>query len=59
MRCLRRVGMGLSSAHGGHLTHGMKTTVSGRLYDIAPYEVDRVTSPIDMDEIARDRVHRG
>ncbi|HEY7935319.1 MAG TPA: serine hydroxymethyltransferase [Solirubrobacteraceae bacterium] len=45
--------MGLSLAHGGHLTHGMKTNVSGRLYDIAAYEVDRETSRIDMDEVAR------
>ncbi len=45
--------MGLSLAHGGHLTHGMKINVSGRLYDIAPYEVDRETSTIDMDEVAR------
>jgi glycine hydroxymethyltransferase len=45
--------MGLSLAHGGHLTHGMKINVSGRLYDIAPYEVDRETSRIDMDEVAR------
>jgi glycine hydroxymethyltransferase len=45
--------MGLSLAHGGHLTHGMKVNVSGRLYDIAPYEVDRETSLIDMDEVAR------
>ncbi len=45
--------MGLSLAHGGHLTHGMKINVSGRLYDIAPYEVDRESSLIDMDEVAR------
>jgi len=45
--------MGLSLAHGGHLTHGMKINVSGRLYDIAAYEVDRASSLIDMDEVAR------
>ena len=45
--------MGLSLAHGGHLTHGMKINVSGRLYDIAAYEVDRDSSLIDMDEVAR------
>ncbi len=45
--------MGLSLAHGGHLTHGMKINVSGRLYDIAPYEVDRDSSLVDMDEVAR------
>src|SRR3954467_9618252 len=31
--------LGLRLDHGGHLTHGMKINVSGRLYDIAPYEV--------------------
>ncbi|MGD0196689.1 MAG: serine hydroxymethyltransferase [Solirubrobacteraceae bacterium] len=45
--------MGLSLAHGGHLTHGMKINVSGKLYDIAAYEVDPQTSLIDMDEVAR------
>jgi glycine hydroxymethyltransferase len=45
--------MGLSLAHGGHLSHGMKINVSGRLYDIAAYEVDAQTSRIDMDEVAR------
>jgi glycine hydroxymethyltransferase len=45
--------MGLSLAHGGHLTHGMRINVSGRLYDIAAYEVDRHSSLIDMDEVAR------
>ncbi len=45
--------MGLSLAHGGHLTHGMRINVSGRLYDIAAYEVDRESSLIDMDEVAR------
>src|SRR3984957_6653579 len=42
--------MGLSLAHGGHLSHGMKINVSGRLYDIVAYHVDRDTSLIDMDE---------
>ncbi len=45
--------MGMSLAHGGHLSHGMKINVSGRLYDIAAYEVDRESSLIDMDEVAR------
>jgi len=44
--------MGLSLAHGGHLTHGMKKNVSGRLYNIVAYEVDRETSVIDMDAVA-------
>jgi glycine hydroxymethyltransferase len=45
--------MGLSLAHGGHLTHGMRLNVSGRLYEVAAYEVDRESSLIDMDEVAR------
>jgi glycine hydroxymethyltransferase len=45
--------MGLALAHGGHLTHGMKINVSGRLYDVAQYEVDRETSRIDMDAVER------
>ena len=50
--------MGLELAHGGHLTHGMKINLSGRLYDIAPYEVDRETSLIDMDEVRRIALER-
>jgi glycine hydroxymethyltransferase len=44
--------MGLELAHGGHLTHGMKINVSGRLYEIVAYGVDRETSLIDMDQVA-------
>jgi glycine hydroxymethyltransferase len=43
--------MGLELSHGGHLTHGMRINVSGRLYDIAPYHVSRETGRIDMDEV--------
>ena len=43
--------MGLELSHGGHLTHGMKINVSGRLYNIVAYHVDRETSVIDMDEV--------
>jgi glycine hydroxymethyltransferase len=43
----------MSLDHGGHLTHGKKVNVSGRLYDIAGYEVDRDSSRIDMDALAR------
>jgi glycine hydroxymethyltransferase len=45
--------MGLELAHGGHLTHGMKINFSGKLYDIAAYQVSRETSLIDMDEVER------
>jgi glycine hydroxymethyltransferase len=43
--------MGLELAHGGHLSHGMKINVSGRLYNIVAYHVDRETSLVDMDEV--------
>ena len=45
--------MGLALPHGGHLSHGMKLNVSGRLYDIAPYEVSPDTYLLDMDEVER------
>ena len=45
--------MGLALPHGGHLTHGMKINVSGKLYEIAAYEVSPDTYLIDMDEVAR------
>jgi glycine hydroxymethyltransferase len=45
--------LGLALPHGGHLSHGMKINVSGKLYDIAPYEVDKDTFLIDMDEVER------
>src|SRR6187397_3462259 len=45
--------MGLALAHGGHLSHGMKINVSGKLYRIVAYEVSRETNLIDMDELQR------
>jgi glycine hydroxymethyltransferase len=51
--------MGLELAHGGHLSHGMRVNASGRLYEIVPYHVDRETSLVDMEEVARlAREHR-
>ena len=43
--------MGLSLAHGGHLTHGMKLNFSGKLYDVAAYEVNPETMRLDMDKV--------
>ena len=45
--------LGLSLAHGGHLTHGMKLNFSGRLYQVVPYEVSREDFLIDMAEVER------
>lgn len=45
--------LGLDLAHGGHLTHGMKLNVSGRLYQFHHYGVTRDTHRIDFDQVAR------
>lgn len=43
--------LGLSLAHGGHLTHGMKLNFSGKLYKVAAYQVEEDTFRIDMDKL--------
>ncbi|RJU01770.1 serine hydroxymethyltransferase [Arthrobacter frigidicola] len=43
--------MGLSLAHGGHLTHGMKLNFSGKLYEVAAYGVEEDTHRLDMDRV--------
>ena len=43
--------MGLSLAHGGHLTHGMKLNFSGKLYEVAAYGIDPETMRVDMDQV--------
>jgi len=43
--------LGLSLAHGGHLTHGMKINFSGKLYDIAAYGVDEQSHRIQMEAV--------
>lgn len=45
--------MGLALDHGGHLSHGMKLNVSGKLYDVVPYHVSREDLRVDMDEVQR------
>jgi glycine hydroxymethyltransferase len=45
--------MGLALDHGGHLTHGMKLNVSGKLYEIVAYHVSRDDLRVDMEEVAR------
>jgi glycine hydroxymethyltransferase len=43
--------LGLSLAHGGHLTHGMKLNFSGKLYNVAAYQVEQDNFRIDMDKL--------
>jgi len=45
--------MGMALDHGGHLSHGMKLNVSGKLYEVVPYHVRREDLLVDMDEVAR------
>ncbi len=43
--------MGLSLAHGGHLTHGHPVNFSGMFFKVSAYEVDRATKMLDYDAI--------
>jgi glycine hydroxymethyltransferase len=45
--------LGMSLAHGGHLTHGAKVSFSGKLYNAVQYGVDTKTGLIDYDEVER------
>ncbi|MFC1979473.1 serine hydroxymethyltransferase, partial [Chloroflexota bacterium] len=45
--------LGMSLAHGGHLTHGNKVSFSGRLYNFIPYGINRETERIDYQEVER------
>ncbi len=43
--------MGLSLAHGGHLSHGSPANISGKHYNIVSYGVDEKTEVLDYDHI--------
>ena len=45
--------LGMSLAHGGHLTHGNKVSFSGRSYNFIPYGINRETERIDYQEVER------
>jgi len=49
--------VGMSLAHGGHLTHGSPVNFSGRLYQILAYGLDPKTERIDYDQV-RDLVKK-
>ncbi|MEO8444850.1 MAG: serine hydroxymethyltransferase, partial [Gammaproteobacteria bacterium] len=44
--------LGMSLAHGGHLTHGSPVNFSGRLFNIVSYGVHAATGLINYDEVA-------
>ncbi|MBI1819267.1 MAG: serine hydroxymethyltransferase [Nitrospirae bacterium] len=43
--------LGMSLAHGGHLTHGSPVSFSGNLYKVASYGVKKETGLINYDEV--------
>jgi len=43
--------LGMSLAHGGHLTHGTKVSFSGKLYNAIAYGVRQDTELIDFDQV--------
>ena len=45
--------MGMSLAHGGHLTHGSPVNISGMYYNFIPYELNSETERIDYDEFEK------
>ena len=45
--------LGMSLAHGGHLTHGASVSFSGKLYNAVQYGIDTATGLIDYDEVER------
>jgi glycine hydroxymethyltransferase len=44
--------LGMSLAHGGHLTHGAKVNFSGKLFNSVQYGLDESTGEIDYDQVA-------
>jgi len=43
--------IGMSLAHGGHLTHGSKVSFSGKSYNFIPYGVNKETERIDYQQV--------
>ncbi|MCX7908357.1 MAG: serine hydroxymethyltransferase [Ignavibacteria bacterium] len=43
--------LGMSLAHGGHLTHGSPVNFSGRLFNFVPYELNPETGRIDLNMV--------
>ena len=45
--------LGMSLAHGGHLTHGAKVSFSGKTYHAVQYDINPETGEIDYEEVER------
>lgn len=45
--------MGMSLDHGGHLTHGHKVSITGRIFEQIPYGVSKETETLDYEELKK------
>ena len=45
--------MGMSLAHGGHLSHGSPVNISGKYFHVVPYELDGESERIDYEAMRR------
>ena len=45
--------LGMSLAHGGHLTHGSPVNISGKYFNFVPYGLNDETGMLDYDEVER------
>jgi len=45
--------LGMSLAHGGHLTHGSHVSFSGKIYNAVQYGINEQTGVIDYEEVER------
>ncbi len=45
--------LGMSLAHGGHLTHGAKVNLSGKIFNAVQYGIDPDTGLVNYDEVER------
>ena len=45
--------LGMSLAHGGHLTHGAKVNLSGKVFNAVQYGIDTATGLIDYDQVRK------
>ncbi len=45
--------LGMSLAHGGHLTHGAKVNFSGKIFNAVQYGLDEATGLVDYDQMRK------
>ncbi|MEO7431318.1 MAG: serine hydroxymethyltransferase [Dokdonella sp.] len=45
--------LGMSLAHGGHLTHGAKVNLSGKIFNAVQYGIDPSTGLVDYDDVEK------